>query len=117
MISKMSPVIRMSFAQSRFNSKRAHPDVAVRAASTRHTRILGCARHIIVVSSRLREHEAALQSGRRSDLQCTKGESRMKYSLMISAALLLAIGHTQPASAQTNPTDLIKLGVEAQGGA
>src|SRR5882757_10894230 len=47
----------------------------------------------------------------------SKGESRMKYSLMISAALLLAIGHTQPASAQTNPTDLIKLGVEAQGGA
>src|SRR6516225_10306640 len=45
------------------------------------------------------------------------GENRMKYSLMISAALLLAIGHTQTASAQTNPTDLIKLGVEAQGGA
>src|ERR1700730_12018327 len=42
----------------------------------------------------------------------------MKYSLMISAALLVAIGHTQPASAQQmNPNDLIKLGVEAQGGA
>ena len=41
----------------------------------------------------------------------------MKYSLMISAALLMALGHTQPASAQTNPNDLIKLGVEAQGGA
>jgi glyoxylase-like metal-dependent hydrolase (beta-lactamase superfamily II) len=41
----------------------------------------------------------------------------MKYSLMISAALLMALGHTQPASAQSNPTDLIKQGVEAQGGA
>jgi glyoxylase-like metal-dependent hydrolase (beta-lactamase superfamily II) len=42
----------------------------------------------------------------------------MKYSLMISAALLVAIGHTQWASAQQmNPNDLIKLGVEAQGGA
>ena len=42
----------------------------------------------------------------------------MKYSLMISAALLMAIGHTQPASAQQlNPIDLVKLGVEAQGGA
>jgi glyoxylase-like metal-dependent hydrolase (beta-lactamase superfamily II) len=41
----------------------------------------------------------------------------MKYSLMISAGLLMAIGHTLPASAQTNPTDLVKLGVEAQGGA
>jgi glyoxylase-like metal-dependent hydrolase (beta-lactamase superfamily II) len=36
---------------------------------------------------------------------------------MISAGLLMAIGHTLPASAQTNPTDLVKLGVEAQGGA
>src|ERR1700722_6497783 len=41
----------------------------------------------------------------------------MKYSLMISAGLLMAIGHTLPASAQTNPTDLVKLGGEAQGGA
>jgi glyoxylase-like metal-dependent hydrolase (beta-lactamase superfamily II) len=41
----------------------------------------------------------------------------MKYSLMISATLLMAVGHMQPASAQTNPTDLVKLGVEAQGGA
>jgi glyoxylase-like metal-dependent hydrolase (beta-lactamase superfamily II) len=41
----------------------------------------------------------------------------MKYSLMISATLLMAVGHLQPASAQTNPTDLVKLGVEAQGGA
>jgi glyoxylase-like metal-dependent hydrolase (beta-lactamase superfamily II) len=45
------------------------------------------------------------------------GESGMKYSLMISAALLVASGHAQPASAQTNPNDLVKLGVEAQGGA
>jgi glyoxylase-like metal-dependent hydrolase (beta-lactamase superfamily II) len=41
----------------------------------------------------------------------------MKYSLMISATLLMAISHTQPASAQSNPLDLVKLGVEAQGGA
>ena len=39
----------------------------------------------------------------------------MKYSFMISAAMMLATAHT--ASAQTNPNDLIKLGVEAQGGA
>jgi glyoxylase-like metal-dependent hydrolase (beta-lactamase superfamily II) len=41
----------------------------------------------------------------------------MKYTLMISAALLMAVGQTLPASAQTNPTDLVKLGVEAMGGA
>jgi hypothetical protein len=42
----------------------------------------------------------------------------MKYSLMISAALLMAIGHTQSASAQQlNPIDQVKLAVEAQGGA
>jgi hypothetical protein len=41
----------------------------------------------------------------------------MKYGLMISAALLMAVGHLQPASAQSNPNDLVKLGVEAQGGA
>ena len=41
----------------------------------------------------------------------------MKYGLMISAAVLLATTAFTPASAQTNPHDLIKLGVEAQGGA
>ena len=36
----------------------------------------------------------------------------MKYSLMISAALLMAIGHTQSASAQQlNPIDQVKLAV------
>jgi glyoxylase-like metal-dependent hydrolase (beta-lactamase superfamily II) len=47
-----------------------------------------------------------------------QGRIRMKYSLMISAALLMAIGHTQSASAQQlNPIDQVKLAVEAQGGA
>src|SRR5258708_19116217 len=46
-----------------------------------------------------------------------QGRIRMKYSLMISAALVMAISHTQPASAQMNPIDQVKLGVEAQGGA
>jgi glyoxylase-like metal-dependent hydrolase (beta-lactamase superfamily II) len=41
----------------------------------------------------------------------------MKYGLIISAAVLLATTAFTPASAQTNPNDLIKLGVEAQGGA
>jgi glyoxylase-like metal-dependent hydrolase (beta-lactamase superfamily II) len=41
----------------------------------------------------------------------------MKYALMISAALLVAAGHGQPASAQTAPLDLVKQAVEAQGGA
>ena len=41
----------------------------------------------------------------------------MKYALMISAALLMALGQGQPASAQSNPLDLVKQGVEAQGGA
>jgi glyoxylase-like metal-dependent hydrolase (beta-lactamase superfamily II) len=41
----------------------------------------------------------------------------MKYALMISAALLMASGHGQPAFAQSNPLDLVKQGVEAQGGA
>jgi len=41
----------------------------------------------------------------------------MKYALMISAALLMAVGHGQPASAQTAPLDLVKQAVEAQGGA
>ncbi len=40
----------------------------------------------------------------------------MKYGLILSAALLATTAFT-PASAQTNPNDLIKLGVEAQGGA
>jgi glyoxylase-like metal-dependent hydrolase (beta-lactamase superfamily II) len=44
------------------------------------------------------------------------GELGMKYGLIISAALLATTAFT-PASAQTNPNDLIKLGVEAQGGA
>ncbi|HSV23942.1 MAG TPA: MBL fold metallo-hydrolase [Xanthobacteraceae bacterium] len=44
----------------------------------------------------------------------------MKYALMISAALLMALAlgeGQQPASAQSNPLDLVKQGVEAQGGA
>ena len=41
----------------------------------------------------------------------------MKYALIISAAVLMATTAYTPASAQTNPNDLIKLGVEAQGGA
>ena len=41
----------------------------------------------------------------------------MKYGLMISAAALLATTAYTPASARTNPNDLIKLGVEAEGGA
>jgi len=42
----------------------------------------------------------------------------MKYALMISAALLMAFGQGQrPALAQSGPLDLVKQGVEAQGGA
>src|SRR5215831_11385753 len=42
----------------------------------------------------------------------------MKYALMISAALLMAVGQGQrPALAQSGPLDMVKLGVEAQGGA
>src|SRR5215813_12425553 len=42
----------------------------------------------------------------------------MKYALMISAALLMALGQgQQPASAQSNPLDLVKQGVDALGGA
>jgi glyoxylase-like metal-dependent hydrolase (beta-lactamase superfamily II) len=40
----------------------------------------------------------------------------MKYALTISAALLMALGQGQPASAQTAPLDLVKQAVEAQGG-
>jgi len=40
----------------------------------------------------------------------------MKYALMFSTALLMAIGQMQPASAQS-PGDLVKQAVEAQGGA
>jgi glyoxylase-like metal-dependent hydrolase (beta-lactamase superfamily II) len=40
----------------------------------------------------------------------------MKYTLMISAALLMALGQGQPASAQS-PTDLVKQAVDALGGA
>src|SRR5215468_985435 len=40
----------------------------------------------------------------------------MKYALMISAALLVALGHGQPASAQS-PADLVKQAVDALGGA
>src|SRR5438132_14414460 len=40
----------------------------------------------------------------------------MKYALMLSAALLMATGQVQPASAQ-NPADLVKQSVEALGGA
>jgi glyoxylase-like metal-dependent hydrolase (beta-lactamase superfamily II) len=41
----------------------------------------------------------------------------MKYALMISAALLVALGQGQPASAQTAPLDLVKQSIEALGGA
>jgi glyoxylase-like metal-dependent hydrolase (beta-lactamase superfamily II) len=41
----------------------------------------------------------------------------MRYALMISAALLMAVGQGQQASAQTAPIDLVKQAVEAQGGA
>src|SRR6516225_7534711 len=42
----------------------------------------------------------------------------MKYALMISAALLMTFGQGQrPALAQSGPLDLVKQGVEAQGGA
>ena len=41
----------------------------------------------------------------------------MKYLLSISAALLLVASQIQPASAQSNPADLIKQAIEAQGGA
>jgi hypothetical protein len=40
----------------------------------------------------------------------------MRYALLISAALLMAADHGQPASAQSGPLDLVKQGVEAQGG-
>ena len=41
----------------------------------------------------------------------------MKYTFVISAALLMAISQGQPASAQSGPLDLVKQSVEAQGGA
>jgi glyoxylase-like metal-dependent hydrolase (beta-lactamase superfamily II) len=42
----------------------------------------------------------------------------MKYALMISVALLMAVGQGQrPALAQSGPLDLVKQGIEAQGGA
>jgi hypothetical protein len=39
----------------------------------------------------------------------------MRYALLISAAVLVALGHG-PAAAQSGPIDLVKQGVEAQGG-
>src|SRR5258708_19829239 len=41
----------------------------------------------------------------------------MKYTFVISAALLMAVSQGQPASAQSGPLDLVKQSVEAQGGA
>jgi metallo-beta-lactamase superfamily protein len=41
----------------------------------------------------------------------------MKYAWMVSATLLMAVGQGQQALAQSNPLDLVKLAVEAQGGA
>jgi hypothetical protein len=41
----------------------------------------------------------------------------MRYALIISSALLMAASHVQSASAQSGPLDLIKAGIEAQGGA
>jgi glyoxylase-like metal-dependent hydrolase (beta-lactamase superfamily II) len=60
-----------------------------------------------------------MQIGHQCDLANDMGENRMKYGLMSSAALVLALSLTQTASAQQqlNPIDLVKLGVEAQGGA
>src|SRR5262249_61013212 len=40
----------------------------------------------------------------------------MKYALLLSAALCVAVGQAQPASAQA-PADLIKQAVDALGGA
>src|SRR5262245_58405110 len=40
----------------------------------------------------------------------------MRYALLISTALLVALGHGQPAAAQTAPLDLVKQGIEAEGG-
>jgi glyoxylase-like metal-dependent hydrolase (beta-lactamase superfamily II) len=40
----------------------------------------------------------------------------MRYMLLISAAMLVALGHGQPAAAQSGPLDLVKQGVEAEGG-
>jgi glyoxylase-like metal-dependent hydrolase (beta-lactamase superfamily II) len=40
----------------------------------------------------------------------------MRYALLFPAALLVAIGHGLPASAQSGPLDLVKQGVAAQGG-
>src|SRR5262249_20673286 len=45
-----------------------------------------------------------------------EGRVCMKYALMISATLLVALGQGQPASAQS-PTDLVKQAVDALGGA
>ena len=41
----------------------------------------------------------------------------MKYALLISAALLTAVAHGQPASAQSGPIDLVKQALAAEGGA
>src|SRR5262245_54874819 len=41
----------------------------------------------------------------------------MKYALIFSTALLIALGQLQPASAQPTPADLVKQSVEALGGA
>lgn len=41
----------------------------------------------------------------------------MKYTVLVSTALLLAIGQGQPVRAQTAPLDLVKQSVEALGGA
>src|SRR5215469_8148573 len=47
-----------------------------------------------------------------------EGRIRMKYALMISAALLVALSQGQrPVFAQSSPLDVIKQGIEAQGGA
>src|SRR3954454_2086276 len=43
-------------------------------------------------------------------------EDCMKHTLLFSTALLMALGQWQPASAQA-PIDLVKQGIEAQGGA
>jgi glyoxylase-like metal-dependent hydrolase (beta-lactamase superfamily II) len=40
----------------------------------------------------------------------------MRYTSLFSAAVLIALGHGLPAAAQTAPLDLVKQGVEAQGG-
>src|SRR6476646_7841754 len=49
-------------------------------------------------------------------VQSTNGRKKMKYALMFSAALLLAVGPSKTASAQS-PNELVKQAADAIGGA